>query len=121
MSTVYNAVTTDATMTSLIGDRMYWKNPASSDTFPLLSYFTIDEVGNYSFGGDGVTQEAEDVTIQIDIYVNSILNMDAIKTQLKTVMNSIGFRQIGGAETFDKDLNKAVRATRWVLANVSDF
>ena len=121
MSTVYNAVTTDATMITLIGDRMYWKNPTLSDTFPLLQYFTADESGNYSFGGAGVIQEAEDVTIQINIYVDSILNMDAIKTRLKTVMNGLGFRQIQGAETFDTALSKQVRATRWVLVNVSDF
>jgi len=121
MTTVYNAVTTDATISGLIGTRMYWKNPTLEDTFPLLSYFTADETGDYSFGGTGVTQEAEDATIQINIYVDSFLNMDTIKSQLKVVMNGLGFRQIQGAETFDAALSKQVRATRWVLTNVSDF
>ena len=126
MATVYNAITNDTTLNTLIGGRLHWNGkPTSSETFPLLNYFTLDEVGDYSFGSTlaEVKQEAESVTIQIDIYADTgqFINMNDIKSRLKIVMNSMGYRQLGGAETFDESITKIIRATRWELNNVSDF
>ncbi len=123
---VINAILTDATMITLIGDRLYWSGKATkTDTFPLLEYKVIDEIGQYSLG---TKLEVEDVTYQIDIFTNAGdfdlvkgLKVDQITSRLKVIMNGIGFMQIGGAEDTDKEIQKQVKATRWVVNNVSDF
>ncbi len=122
---VYNAITTDAQMTTLIGDRLFWDGKVTkTSTFPLLTFKVLDELGQYSFG---TNLEAEDVTYQINIYTEAGdfdgngFKVDQITSRLKVLMNGIDFRQIGGAEDTDKEIQKQVKATRWVVNNVSDF
>jgi len=119
---VYNAITGDATITGLIGDRLYWINkPTETDTFPLIVYKFVDTVGSYAFG---LTTQSEDYTVQLDIYTSSsdITSMDAICERLKSVMVAECMRLTSSNVEFSPDdtgiQNKVMRPQRWDYINV---
>ena len=121
MVNVYNAITTDATMIALINKRLTWSGqPTNQNTFQMLTYTTVDVNGKYAFD---MKQLLEEDTLQIDIYADTsqLIDLESIHSRLKIIMNGLGFRNIGGAEKFDSTITKVIRATRWVLTNVSDF
>ena len=119
---VYNAINNDSTLTSLIGDRIYWlSRPTVKNVFPLISYSFFDTLGIYTFDSTGVNRSADDIIFQTDIYTDpsDITSMDAIVERIKAVMNTIGYRNINSPiEFLETDINKIIRPMRWERFNV---
>ena len=113
---IYNAIIGDATLNGYLQNRIQWLlKPTTDQEYPLMTYQILDTVGSYVHGGT-VIESHEKVDVQIDIYSSSITQMDALFTNLKRVMHSIGYMQGGGGEFIEG--NMIIRATRWAVQNV---
>ena len=107
----YNAISSIVTVSWL-------STPSKSSTFPLAVYQLLDASGVYSFG---INRSAEDRAFQVDLYVDTgdIVNGDNKLDAIKTALEAINYRQIGSqAEFLDKELDKAIKITRWERYNV---
>jgi len=119
---IYNALTSDTELTSIISDRIFWlgSEPINND-FPRLTYFIYDTVAGYSFADGGLGRTSEEYGVQINVYTDpsDIANMDAIVERIKAIMTNLCFRNTSTpVEFLDTDINKVVRPTRWEYTNV---
>ena len=116
---IYNALTTNATLVSLISTRTYWiGRPTVNNTFPLITYAKVDTSSDYAFG---LSVQSEDVVIQIDVYTDptEISQMDNIVQAVKGVMHGLCYRLISASPQFvETDISKIMRALRWERINV---
>jgi len=118
----FNALINDATLQTLIGDRVRWlSTPTISDTFPLMTYAKFDNAGQYAFG---INLSAENVTFETRHYVDpqdgdaSGKMSDKIMDALKVALNAINYRQINAPAVFlEANINKAVSIVRWERVN----
>ena len=112
---LYSALYANTTLPNNI----YWiGKPTITSTFPCIIYTFLDDIGGYAFS-DGLV--SEDVTVQLDVYVDlgDQANMDIIVNELKSVMYTIGYRNIGqSVEFLEADIQKIMRPTRWEKWNV---
>lgn len=118
----YNAIIDESTVTDIMpADRLDWKDPDKDDDFPLMTYKYFDTNGVYTFGSASAEVErvADDIVFQVDIYADTIDNMDGLVEGLKVALNKIGYRNINSpVEFFDQTVNKMVRPMRWERSNV---
>lgn len=111
---VYTGLYNNTTLTNNI----FWLGrPTVSNSFPCIVYSIIDSLGDYSFCG----KQSEVVQFQIDLYTDpqDVATMDTQIETIKTVMEGLGYRNIGTpAEFLDAEIAKVIRASRWEIINV---
>lgn len=116
---LYNALTGDATLTNLIGDRLYWiARPTKDNTFPLIVYSKVDNIAGYAFGG---SLQSDEGVVQLDVYTDpsEVNQMDDIVQAIKPIMQGLCYRNTSTPPQFlEADINKIVRPIRWERINV---
>jgi hypothetical protein len=106
---VYQALSNDAELVSLLGGkRVYQIRAPNATEFPRITFF---ELTNFSSDyADDVTI-AYQVELQIDIWTKG--SFSAIAAAVDRVMKSIGFGLIGTAEDYEEDTQVYHKALRY--------
>lgn len=114
---IYNALYANSTLPNDI----YWIARPTVINSPIIVYNVLDTTGAYVYGSGAIVRSSEDFTVQVDIYVSpeEVNLMDSYMEAVKTVMETINYRNLGSpVEFFETDINKVVRPTRWERLNV---
>ena len=114
---IYTALTTDATLTGLISNRVYWFNPQGQD-FPMIAYSLLDVTAEYVLGGCMILSH-EYVDFQIDVYAlfGQMTQLSQIVDRVKVLMMGKGYMMLpGNPELLESD--RVQRIMRWRCINV---
>jgi hypothetical protein len=114
---IHTALSTDATLISLVGDRINWFAPLVK-AYPCITYSMLDTVSEYVLGGCVIlSHEYSDFQIDVWATFGQMDKMSDIVARVKTLMTGLGYMAIPGqAELLDGDTVQKIM--RWRVANV---
>lgn len=97
-------------------DIRWISQPEKTDTFPVVIYSFFDQSGVYAMAGDGIENVSDEITVQVDIYVDSDdpVTLDDLYVDIQAAMEDINYRLINSpTEIRVDDINKIVRPMRF--------
>lgn len=93
---LYSYLSNKATMTALVGTRIYASVPPSAPVYPFVTFQVINNQPAHHMGGAvGLT----DVTMQIDAWAFLVSEQQAISEALRNALD--GFKSTMGTESLD--------------------
>jgi len=108
---VYSALMTATALTTLLGSgqRIFFHFPddANVATFPRITYFELDNIGNLYADN---TEYGSEIDYQVDVWHTA--STTAIALQVDAIMTGLGFARIGGTDLYeeaDRVFHKAMR------------
>lgn len=111
-NTVYSALTTATALTTLLGSgqRIFFHFPddANVATFPRVTYFELDNIGNL-FADN--TEYGSEIDYQVDVWHSA--STTAIALQVDTIMTGLGFARIAAPDLYESDTKKFHKAMRY--------
>ncbi|HKL42444.1 MAG TPA: hypothetical protein VJ962_07695 [Clostridia bacterium] len=91
-ATIYNAFLEDPTLKSIIRDRLYFFYNKNNAVYPQITYFKIDDLGDYSYGDCG---DISNLYYQIEAWddFENGSNIPSMDSSIDKVMNELGFHR----------------------------
>jgi len=103
-ATIYSALQNDATLTAIVSDRVYFHYNKTDAEYPQVTYFKVDDLGNYSFGN---SEDISNLYYQIDAWDNSAggSNILTMESAIDNVMVGLGFQRSYSFDEYDEETN----------------
>ena len=99
---IYSALKNDPTLKAIIDERVYFHYKKTGAVYPQVTYFKVDDLGNYSFGNN---EDISNLYYQIDAWDSVGSYIVPMETAINDVMEGLGFQRTYSFDEHDDETN----------------